>query len=48
MNLCQQGRDMHKRLVEPQILLLPQGEVLQTKIVFVFLPQPGDDAKKKP
>lgn len=38
---------MHKRLEEPQILLLPRRNMLQNKIIFIFLSQPEDDAKKK-
>lgn len=47
MNLCQLGHDMQKRLEESHMFLLPQGETLQNKIVFILLPQLEDNVQKK-
>lgn len=38
---------MQKRLEESHMFLLPQGETLQNKIVFILLPQLEDNVQKK-
>ena len=37
----------YEKSEEPQILLLLWGEMLQNKIIFVFLPQPENKAQEK-